>query len=155
MSEPTVADKALDHCLEIVAEAASPWTVEDDILDDLRVTFQTDFEREIDSGKAWGAWARKARRLARYVGTLAAFEADRASGFSQRPTSLRREDLEAAVRAVVDGCPTKARDGAGRQGRLCAAVVRSSSGAVRLGVRPDGLDTRRLRLHTSHRRSRG
>jgi hypothetical protein len=88
-------------------------------------------------------WARKARRLARYVGTLAAFEADRMSGFAHRPTSIGREHLEVAVRTVIDACPTRVGPATRKQGRLCAAVARSSTGAV-CG----------LRLLTSRRHSR-
>jgi len=120
---------ALDYAMDRLCESASPWRIPPDVWEKTWNAFAPDFNREITNLDQWLKLKPSALRLAKYIGTFAAFLAEIEAGATGPVGDVQWKQMLVAIAVVKIDCPPppgQSEDQAPR-GRLCPEVLAGKS----------------------------
>ena len=96
---------ALDYAMDRLCESASPWRIPPDVWEQTWNAFAPDFNREITNLDQWLKFKPSALRLAKYIGTFAAFLAETEAGATGPIGDVEWEHIQLAIALVKIDCP--------------------------------------------------
>lgn len=117
------AGVAVECAMDRAAESASPWRIPPDVREKTCNAFAPDFNREITSLDQWLKFKPSALRLAKYIGTFAAFLAEIEAGAIGPIGDVKWEHMQLAMALVKINCPPPRADNS----PLCAGVLTDKS----------------------------
>ncbi len=114
---------ALDCAMDRLCESASPWRIPPDAWETTWNAFAPDFNREITNLDQWLKFKPSALRLAKYIGTFAAFLAEIEAGATGPIGDVKWEHIRLAIALVKIDCPAPRAENS----PLCPGVLADKS----------------------------